>query len=259
MSRCLFLLFVFPGLVGADEKDDQLARDLVNVVRDRIGPPWSRVEATNTLGKMGMRAQVAVPELQATLLKLSGPETLPLQEAIVRTLGQIGAPAKPTIPTLTLAIGRDPDLDRLIRSSINTILVAADESDLSALVRLLKNKDEAQRLRAAKSLARFGPFGKAAVPELTLALQDSDPDVRRAAFNALRQIEGGLRPADAVSVLALDLQDKDEGIRLRAAKLLGRYGKDAAPASAALETIASSDPDPDVRKAAIEALARIAQ
>lgn len=250
------LVMILPAGLAADEKDDELARDLATIVHDRLAPTWRRVEAVNTLAKLGPRAAAAVPELTAQLGKLRGEETFPLQEAIARTLGELGTIARPAIPALTLQVGRDPDLDLAVRRAVDQIIAAGDTADLNMLIRLLKNKEVAQRLRAAKGLGKLGPAAKSAVVELTVALSDTDADVRRTALAALRLIDATVKPADAVGVWTLDLQDADEAVRWRAAKALGKLGKDAASAAAALTSLAT-DPDPDVRKAAVEALGKI--
>lgn len=258
-SRLLLpiVLAFLPSAGRAEERDDVLARDLANIVRDRLAPMWSRVEAANMLAKLGPRAAPAVPELTAQLEKLRGEDTAPLQEAVVRALGQIGASARPVIPALTRAVGRDFDLDLAVRRSTNQIIAAGD-SDVASLVLMLQSKEEGQRLRAAKSLGKLGPLAKAAVLDLTLVLADPDGDVRRTALSALRAILGKVLPADAIGVYVLDLQSPDEDIRYQAAKNIGRLGRDGASALQALQPLLT-DPSPDVRRAAAEALLRISQ
>ena len=57
--------------------------------------------------------------------------------------------------------------------------------------------------------------------------------------------------------LIKDLKSKDDVIRHRAVKALGRLGHKARKALAALQTMAKSDPDEDVREAAEKAVLRI--
>jgi HEAT repeat protein/uncharacterized protein DUF1573 len=77
---------------------------------------------------------------------------------------------------------------------------------------------------------------------------DVDSDVREAAANALVKIEGKA----ALPQLLLALQDDDEFVRFDVAQLLGRLGdKGAIPA---LLRAAKSDPDPDTRAAARRSL-----
>lgn len=240
----------------ADDRDETLVRELTAVVKDRLAPTWHRVEAAKTLGKLGSKAGGSVQELSVQLVKLNGELTYPLQEAMVVALGQIGSPSKPAIPTLTRLAGRDDHFDRLVRRSIDQILAASEDADLPMLIRLLKNKDEAQRLRAAKALGRLGSEAKVAVSELVISLNDPDADVRRAALKALGLIVGSARISDAINVLILDLQDSDVGFRFKAAKALATYGKDAASALPALQA-AANDPDKDVRRAIADAIQAI--
>ena len=210
----------------ADEKDEVLVRELAAVVRERLTPTWQRVEATKTLGKLGPRAALAVPELNAQLLKLRGEDTVPLQEAIVKALGQIGSAAKPAIPTLTRMAGREIDLDLALRRSIDEILSADERPDLNALLRLLASKDETQRLRAAKAFGRFASLPNPIITELRTLLTDPDCDVRRTTLATLMGLQVPLRTNELVNAYVLDLAEPDAANRWRAAKALGKLGKD---------------------------------
>lgn len=244
-----------PLAARADERDDILTRDLTAVVHDRLAPTFVRVEAVNTLAKLGPRSGPAVPELMIQLDKLVGPETAPLREAILKALGSIGAPARPALPLMARQIGRDLDIDLAVRRSTNQILTAGDD-DVPTLIALLRSREDGQRLRAAKSLAKLGPPARAAIPGLTEVLADLDGDVRRTALAALKAIQGTVAPADAVGVFVLDLQTADEDVRYQAVKNLGRLGRDGRSAVQPLQPLLA-DPSPDVRRAAAEALARI--
>jgi HEAT repeat protein len=246
---------LIPFGARADERDDVLTRDLTLILRDRLAPTFSRVEAVTTLAKLGPRAAGAVPELMVQLDKLNDPETTPLREAIVKTLGSIGSPARVAIPTMTRHVGRDFDLDLAIRRSTNQILVSGDD-DVLTLVQLLRSREDGQRLPAATSLGKLGPAARAAVPELAAVLADPAGDVRRTALAAIKSIQGTVATADAAGVFVLDLQSPEEDVRYQAAKNLGRLGRDARQAIHPLQPLLA-DPSPDVRRAAAEALGRI--
>jgi HEAT repeat protein len=91
------------------------------------------------------------------LLELNMPVVRPYQEwdlaqTAADSLGRIGAPAVPE------------------------------------LIQTLTHPQAAQRLRAARVLARIGPDAKDAVPALIRTLEDSDMEVRKAAARALGQV-----------------------------------------------------------------------
>ena len=68
-----------------------------------------------------------------------------------------------------------------------------DPATINALRDALSAKDDGVREYAARTLARLGPDGKAAVPALQKAAKDSDPQVREAAAEALKRLQGQSR------------------------------------------------------------------
>jgi HEAT repeat protein len=241
----------------ADETDDVLAKRMSSLVRDFRQPLASRVEAARVLAKLGPRAAAAVPDLVAVLSRLRGTEQEPLQEAIVEALGQIGSAAKTALPALAKATARTIDIDLAIKASTEQILNASDAQNIDVLTFQLLSRDPSLRLRAAKALGDLGPAARAAVPALVAALADTDGDARRGAIAALRLIQPGAPPPEAlVRAIALDLRDPDANFRLLAARALGRIGPPAVIALPDLEA-RRADPDPDVRRAVGEAYARI--
>lgn len=263
MSRLLvsivpiLLVPVLAPRAVADEKDDQIARQLAAVVRDPRLPLPARVEAARMLIRLGPRATAAVPDLIAQAGRLRGAELEPLQEAVVEALGQIGGPARDALPVLARAAGRTVDIDQAVRRAAVAIIDSPGSRDVAALILQLTSRDESLRLRAAKALGGLGPDARAAVPALTAALADPDGDVRRAAAAALRRVQPDAKSSEElVRSIAADLKDPDDGVRLLAARSLGRLGSAAAGAVPALEA-ALADPDRDVRRAAADALARI--
>src|SRR5262249_13678587 len=57
-----------------------------------------------------------------------------------------------------------------------------------AVVRALKEGDDGERMWAAEILEKMGPGARAAVPDLTEALQDPDEALRKAASSALARV-----------------------------------------------------------------------
>jgi HEAT repeat protein len=54
----------------------------------------------------------------------------------------------------------------------------------------LKDPDATVRLLAARALGRLGSGASAAAPDLDMLRTDGDPDVRRAALDALARVSG---------------------------------------------------------------------
>jgi HEAT repeat protein len=241
----------------ADETDDLVVRQLTAVVRDPRLRMAQRVEAAKTIGKMGPRATAAVAELTAQLDRLRGAELEPLQEAVIGALGEIGSPARTSLPALARAADRTVDVEQSAKRSTGLILAASDTQDIDALARQLSSRDASMRLRAAKALGLLGPAARFAVPDLVAALADTDPDVRRASIVALRLIQPDVRPSDVViRAIAVDLADPDPLARATAIRALVRLGVSASITVPQIEALLT-DPDPDVRRAAADALLRL--
>lgn len=81
------------------------------------------------------------------------------------------------------------------------------------------------RCAAARALGTLGPGAEPAVPALTKALHDRDPQVSYTAASALSQIGPGAVPA-----LLRGLSDPNPLVRSRAAYALGQIGSAAEPA-----------------------------
>jgi len=251
-----FLLTAF-ATARADEAADRLAKELVGVVRDPRQGVTQRVEAARTLTKLGSQAAVVVPDLIAQLKRLQGDELEPLQEAVIETLGAIGASTKPSLHTRATTKGRSGHIDQAIKQTTRQILTADDTKDVKALIEHITSRDVGLRLRAVKTLGGMKGDAVVALPALTLALADGDSDVRRAAVAAIRLIQPQARPSkEIIQAIVADLQDPDDGIRLLAVRTLGKLGTAASAAIPALTPLLT-DPDKDIRRAAGEAITKL--
>lgn len=122
--------------------------------------------------------------------------------------------------------------------------VKRDEATRVRVVRAFR--DWGVRETAADSLGRIGD---AAVPELVIALEDPDRDVRAQAARALARM--GPQAEDAIPALIEALDDDDKEVRQGAARALGQIGPLAEEAVPALVQ-ALKDPRNKATEEAVE-------
>lgn len=257
--KCLLALAAvipFAATAQADEADLVIVRRLVSIVRDPRCTASQRIDAAQSLAKIGPKAVSVLDELSTQLQLLKGREQESLQEAVVLAIGSIGPAAKGALPDLARASGRSIDLDLAIQTTKNQLLVDTPTYELQLLTRDLTSKNELKRLAAAKALGQLG--NTAALPDLTLALADPDGDVRRACIAAIRKLAPRSKPSkELIQAYITDLTDPEDTIRLLAVRALGKLGAAAAEAAGPIQNL-TTDPDRDVRRAAAEALANLA-
>lgn len=119
----------------------------------------------------------------------------------------------------------------------------------------LRAKSAELRATAAQKLATLGEQPTAAVP-LVAALDDADEQVREWVVAALESL-GPPRTGDLTDLITA-LAARHSLQVYWAATLLGRLGPSAAAARAALDQVAATHDDPNVKKRAAWALDRIA-
>lgn len=142
------------------------------------------------------------------------------------------------------------------RDQVANTLNLARKPSIRRLAQLITNRqaNRQQRLQAFSMLRQLGPQAQAAVPGLTLALQDPDPEIRTAAVGTL--LELGSTAQAAVPALMEALDDNDPAVRLQAVRALGRIGPGAKAAVPALADVIW-DSNHLVRSAALYTLASI--
>jgi HEAT repeat protein len=118
-----------------------------------------------------------------------------------------------------------------------------------ALLGRLDDTDAEVREAVASALARIGD--RAAVVPLIGKIQDTRPNVRRSVAFAL----GALGDGRASSALTLLLRDSDEAVRIAALKALGALA--AGDAALAVISLLEEERRPQVRDAALQALAQM--
>jgi HEAT repeat protein len=141
---------------------------------------------------------------------------------------------------------------------------AQAKDDVPALLKQLDDKDEAVRLKAAKTLGRMGVDAKDALDALREAARsDPDADVRSVAKQSLQKIQdalseqGGKEIRKVLEPLVKDLKNKRPEYRLKAIEKLAEMGTSAREAGGALVDCIVTDRSQTVREAAIEALEKV--
>jgi hypothetical protein len=86
---------------------------------------------------------------------------------------------------------------------------AGNAVEVKVLIRQLKDRDEAVRLKAAKELGKLGRQTREAIAALTDALKDEDADVRHVAKQALEKIQAEVLPALKEKIDVADSRDRE--------------------------------------------------
>jgi HEAT repeat protein len=200
-----------------------------------------RLSAASDLAELGPDAKEAIPDLIETLKDRN-------EDVRLTTVDALTAIGKDAIGPLIEATKSDNvDIRWGAAEAIRRIGPEAKDA-LPQLTKLLEDKDEVIRLRAAYSMSVFGLGGRAAVPILVDALQHENADERTRAVEGLQRI--GL---PAVPSLTRKLEDPNPKVRNSAAEALGKIGSDARDAVPNLIKVLK-DPDASVRRHAAAAL-----
>mmetsp|Transcript_57494 Transcript_57494/g.134788 ORF Transcript_57494/g.134788 Transcript_57494/m.134788 type:complete len:476 (-) Transcript_57494:40-1467(-) len=208
------------------------------------------------------------PEPTAWLLERGAPVTALLHKNRLFGGLQILSKMPPAISSrpdiLTEILLRTRDRDQRVRCAaveaigcINALAPTASMCDL--LATLLRDADSSLQQMASNGLGAAGEDGVRAAAGL---LQDSDAKVRRSATQAIQiALQSGSSAARALAAAAPAetfvqwLYHEDHALRLLAAHALGAIGEGAgAVAAEALACIAQSDPQDDMREAAVAAI-----
>lgn len=129
-------------------------------------------------------------------------------------------------------------------------LKTADDP-LPDLIRTLRGKAPADRVRAARDLGRLGWLARDAMPALVAAVDDDDAKVREAAAQAVGQMG-----PEALPALVRMLDHDDKYVRRHAVWAMGKLGPLARPALRDLGA-ALKDADPRAASGAAQALGNL--
>jgi HEAT repeat protein len=252
------------------------------VLADR--DPEVRLGALAALDAISPDARTSIPVLIKALSDIHPP----VRESACRVLGQLSNAARKAQASLERVLHRDASEQvRVCAAQVLTRIGPALRPALKALERALLN-DRSTRVKTAAvaALVRLDPGAKASLATYEKALCRRDPELRRAAADAIIRLgskRAGLvltrslkhRSRDcreaAVQALArikplphslfpslrLALGDRDAGVRLVAAAAIGGVGPKAAPALSNLRDMLIKDRDARVRRAAAVAIGRV--
>jgi HEAT repeat protein len=212
------------GKMGMDARS--IVPELIHILNDtRRAYPFALDDAlVRAMGKIGLPARPAIPALVrnkgmdhdldrqihdtvvqildavhlsedvAALVHLLKSTDVGERLRAAKKLAAFGVAARGAIPALNQALN-DPDRD-VSRQALHALQairpgLIPDKATLGVYIRDLTDADESIRLRAAKSLGKFGAAARAAVPALqAVTRNDTDEDVRRVAGDAITRIQG---------------------------------------------------------------------
>lgn len=231
------------------------------------------------LGKIGPSAEASVPALIGLLQKgpassqiiyalaWIGPAAAPATPALVqslqegdhllrlssaRALGEIGPGAKASIPALVHALDDEEDSVR-VNAAYALVKMGESNKGIPLLIRTLTSARGSILESASKLLAKTGPLGGPALPQLTDLLARSQGMRRIRVAYALAALD---QSGNGVSVLASALQSGSKDERIEAARCLAELGPKARTAIPAMRK-AERDGEKDVRAEVREALRTI--
>ena len=156
-----------------------------------------RHQAALALAKMAPASGAAVPDLARAL---DGDEEPAVRMNAAFALGRLGGQSRPAVPALIRTMER-----RANRTNVDTFNCTIQEMAALALGRATAGGAEGvapltealaaartadKRRAVVRALGEVGPPARAAAPRLRALLADDSPEVRNAAEEALRKIEG---------------------------------------------------------------------
>jgi HEAT repeat protein len=227
---------------------DELAEIVVALARLDAGASFSLAHRLSRDEDPALRAAAAEaigiakpPDALARLGSLAQDGSPAVRAAALQSLGALGAPAVPPL-SATLASSRDPDE---VATVVRALAATGDATAVPAIAPMLSGPVAGP---AASALGRLG--GPAAAKALLGTLQRSQAAGRIEVVDAL----AALGPPETGEALARELLSDRPEVRAAAARGLGKIRHEAA--AGRLEAL-RSDYYADVRRAAVEALARL--
>jgi HEAT repeat protein len=231
---------------------------LVDTAGDTNGDRGVRRSALEAIGKLGTTDKGALG-CAAHLVSDRDPE---IRKVAWAALEQIDDAAARSAACDALSGAMDPEV-RVDAAEFLGEMGAKAKANRQALITALEDKIPRVRLKVVLALTQIDPQSPAPVPALATLLTERDASTRREASDALATLAASAGRGNAstlkavlrerLPVLEKALNDDDEWVRLRMAKVVLRIDPRAAAAVAPLASLLSSG-DVEIRREASEAL-----
>ena len=177
-----------------------------------------RASALSLLGRVGASDAPRVVDVLIEGLRDVSPDA---RAEAASAIERLGANAAGTLPALRrLATDSSARVRSAVVSAIAAIPSSDDSLDVAILRSLLADSSGDVRTQAAFAMAAKPRSAMAALPELTRALDDPLPEVRRGAASALGELAAS-KP-EARRALERHANDSDVGVRREVAAALSR-------------------------------------
>ncbi len=263
------------GLLSSKAISEQAVPALTAELKSEAAP--ARQRAAAVLGRMGTRAQPAIP----ALIEVARKE--PQENAFTDALAQIGTPAlQPLVDQLSVSGTEARNREWVFRAlhgmgstGLTTLATALSSPTASiragaatalasmavdsppiikSLLALTADKDNSVRAAALRAVATIRSERETVLPKLEAALTDGDAEVRRAAVVGLASIGAGNKIG--VEGLIELLGDPDPAVQRNTLQSLAALG---AGAKAAVPEIVKRLDVPELRSNAIETLGKVGE
>ncbi len=212
-------------------------------------PSGQETFIVSVIGDAGKAAAVALEALAAKVQAYPPRNVWPSYAKAFRAAGEEG------FKTLLRLLQTTEGSALEATTGILTLWISQDYDRLKRFIALWPTFPKRARLAAIQALA--GAKGWESVRYLALAeaIRDEEPEVRQAAAKVLQGL--GERAVVGIVTYMEALKDPKPGTRRLAIELLAQCGAKAQMALSRLQKLATQDPDPQVRKAAQQAIQKI--
>ncbi len=250
------------GNMGRDARDGLPA--LIEALKDKAKKVQTAA-AYSILNLAGDKSDPDKPRTGIVVVDAHDPMLVLLKDSTAPVLARCAAARFVTqqevdgrITALTDVLADDKNDARLRKTAadmLGTFKEREADDAVPALAKALTDKDDELRIAAGGALARVGPRAKDALTEVRKALKDTNATVRHRAMYICLKLERDAVDAvpDLMSSLKVEKVIENRITALRALGAIGPPAKDAVT----IITEYTTNANPDVRKAATEALAKI--